>query len=99
MPFVQTFHEVCMFSQLNFEFSHSRLIINHLVAVTFLRNLTPWQRMDWPDMISILLCCAQSLEKAEVEMKNTADRNLGTYVKLGSDHSEDEMESSDAINA
>ena len=54
--------------------------------------------MDWPDMISILLCCAQSLEKGEVEMKNTADRNLGTYVKLGSDQSDDE-ESSDAVNA
>ena len=43
-------------------------------------------------MISILLCCAQSLEKAEVEMKNTADRNLGTYVKLDDSVSDDDSE-------
>lgn len=50
-------------------------------------------------MISVLLCCAQGLEKAEVELKNTTDRNLGTYIKLGSDQSEDEMEMSDVGNA
>ena len=46
--------------------------------------------MAWPDVISILLCCAQSLEKTEVELKNTADRNLGTYVKLSHDLSNDD---------
>lgn len=50
-------------------------------------------------MISLLLCCAQSLEHAEVELKNTADRNLGTYIKLGSDASDEESSSDGAFNA
>ena len=48
--------------------------------------------MDWPDMVSILLCCAQSIEKSEREVKNTADKALGTYVKLTSEHSETEYD-------
>ena len=49
-------------------------------------------------MISLLLCCAQSLEQAEVEMKNTADRKLGTYVKLASDVSDEYLSSDGAFN-
>lgn len=56
--------------------------------------------MEWPDLVSVLLCCAQSLEKAEVELKNTADRKMGTYVKLGAAEGLSEEEFSDSpINA